>query len=122
MKRLFLLCALLPTPAFADACMDISKAKELVAEKHGTWVERAQAQWEFMRGAFFANPRTADRLPYGDKAAMGLSEEQADAVVFFLDGDRACDMLYIPHTDMATLADVGAGVALHEEKKPGENP
>ena len=122
MKRLFLLCALLPTPAFADACMDLSDAKKQAEARHARWIDLTPDQWQFMRGIFLANPRTPDRLPYGTGAAMAEASDESAGAIFFIDGDRACDAMVLTKARMPTLADVGSGVVLHEEKKAGENP
>ena len=120
MNRLLTVAALclLTTPAFAGACLELSEAKKIVNDTHGQWVEMTKDQWAFMRGAFYANPKTEARLPYGDKAVLGIRGGEG-GVVFFIDGDLACDMLMLNSRDaLDILRDVGAGTITHEEKGP----
>ncbi len=120
MKRLLPIFLLMTTPAFADACMDLAKAKQITVEKHGTWIGLTSDQWNFLRGVYIASSNTPDRLPFGSSAA--LASYDGGGIVFFIDGDRACDALVVRQKQLKTLTDIGAGVVTHEEKIPGENP
>ena len=76
---------LLTAPAFAE-CMELTKAKENIAAKHGQWIDLTDGQWEFMRGVFWIHPKTPSRLPRGDRAAMASSPDHDDRMIFFIDG------------------------------------
>ena len=117
MRYIIPIFLVLTTPAFAE-CMELTKAKENIAAKHGQWIDLTDGQWEFMRGVFWIHPKTPSRLPRGDRAAMATSPDHDDRMIFFIDGELACDMLILPPEGLATLMDVGSGVTTHEEKGP----
>lgn len=114
------LVALLATPALAadprpHSCIDLAAAKKFVADQHGNWVGLTIDQMQFLRGISVINPATPPGIPPGNAAAMALAPSKESALVFFLDGKRACDMMPIPDVVKKMVMDVGAGVVNHNE-------
>ena len=111
-------CLFCITPALADDCQDLSKAKKTISDHGGRWIDLTAEQFQFMRGAFYGNPMTADRLPFGDRAVLATHGDDEGGIIFFVDGDQACDPLRIATERQSILAEVGAGFIKHEEKGP----
>jgi hypothetical protein len=108
-----------PTLAFADdektpGCVDASVPKNSVAEHGGNWIELTLGQWQFLRGIYAVNPNTPAGLPYGDKAALAQIDDNAYGLVFFIDGDKACTPMLLPHELLGILRDVATGKIAHE--------
>lgn len=111
-KIAILSCLLAAAPATANAgsvCTEIDKAKEGV-----TWTAVTPAQWQFLRGVFVTNPMTPSGIPYGDHATLAQLPGHPGGIVWFIDGDKACDAMPIPPELIQMLSDVGAGVVEHE--------
>jgi hypothetical protein len=100
-----------PTLAFADdektpGRVDASVPMNSVAEHGGNWFELTLEQWQFLRGIYAVNPNTPAGLPYGDKAALAQIDGNANGLVFFIDGDKACTPMLLPHELLGILRDV----------------
>ena len=99
----------LPTVAFADdasRCVDVSVPRKAIEAEKGQWIELTAEQWQFLRGIYAMNPQTPPGLPFGDKAVLAKIEGNENALVFFLDGDRACMPMAAPKALLAMLDDV----------------
>jgi hypothetical protein len=110
---------ILPQLAFAaessaSRCVDISVPKQAVTSRNGKWIELTPEQWEFLRGVYVVNPETPPGLPYGDKAVLAEVDGNAGGLVFFIDGDKACTPMPIPHELLAMMHDVATATIAHE--------
>lgn len=118
MKAFSLAAFLLITPAMsaehAERCVPLDVAKRVVSDKHGVWVGLTSDQLQFLRGVSVMHPNTPNGIPLGDGAAMATAAGKESAVVFFLDGNRACDAMPIPDVMRKMVLDVGSGVVKHE--------
>jgi hypothetical protein len=108
-----------PTVGFAQSekppgCIDANVPKSSVAERGGAWTALTSGQWQFLRGIYAMNPNTPAGLPYGDGAALAQVEGNADGLVFFIDGDRACSPMVIPHELVDVLHDIANGKIEHD--------
>jgi hypothetical protein len=109
----------LPQLAFAadhsaSRCIDISVPKDAIMARNGKWIELTLEQWEFLRGIYAMNPETPAGLPYGDKAVLAEVEGNAGGLVFFIDGDKACTPMPVPHELLAMMHDVATSTINHE--------
>src|SRR5271154_2525777 len=125
MKTLIVALALSISPCFGltvavadekdtSRCVDASIPKSNVAEHGGKWIGLTPGQWQFLRGIYAMNPSTPAGLPYGDGAALAQVEGNADGLVFFIDGDRACSPMVIPHELVDVLHDIANGKIEHD--------
>jgi hypothetical protein len=103
-----------PAGAHAANCIDVAIPKQVVEARHGEWIELTPEQWQFLRGVYAMNPLTPPGLPYGDKAVLARLQGDADGVVFFIDGDRACTPMEAPPALLALMDDVAAAKIAHE--------
>jgi hypothetical protein len=111
--------AILPQMSFAAdspaiRCVDVSVPKSAIKAHDGKWIELTPEQWEFLRGIYAMNPNTPPGLPYGDKAVLAEVEGSAGGVVFFIDGEKACTPMPIPHELVAMMQDVATATINHE--------
>jgi len=119
-KRLSLLAAAVTaisaTAHAADVshCVDVSVPRQAVQAHQGKWIELTQDQWEFLRGVYAMNPLTPPGLPYGDKAALAKVDGNADGLIFFIDGDRACTPMAAPQALLGLMEDIAAAKIKHE--------
>jgi len=109
----------LPHVAFAEGntagqCVDIAVPKEAVKAHNGQWIQLTQEQWQFLRGVYVVNPQTPPGLPYGDKAALAEVDGNPGALVFFIDGNKACTPMLVPHELLAMMQDVATDKIGHE--------
>ena len=109
----------LPQVAFAaddvaSRCVDISVPKGAIAARNGRWIELPPEQWQFLRGIYAMNPETPAGLPYGDKAVLAQVEGNTGGLVFFIDGDKACTPMPVPHELLAMMHDVATQTINHE--------
>jgi hypothetical protein len=109
----------LPQTAFAaenipSLCIDISVPKGAIAARNGKWIELTAEQWQFLRGIYAMNPATPAGLPYGDKAVLAEVEGNTGGLVFFIDGDKACTPMPVPHELLAMMQDVATATIMHE--------
>lgn len=72
-------------------CTPYAEVKAIVEGWHQTIISLTGEQFNFLRGIFTLDPNTAAGLPYGDKAVWIQRDDDGTALVFFLDGDKACD-------------------------------
>jgi len=107
-----------PQLAFAadisSRCVDIAVPKE---RDHGAQrqVDRTEPeQWQFLRGIYVVNPETPAGLPYGNKAVLAQVDGNAGGLVFFIDGDKACTPMAIPHELLAMMHEVATETINHE--------
>ena len=107
----FLICALGCCLLYAcnarASCMPMSEAKRIAATSHGKISTMTPAQWQFLRGVFVFNPDTPFRVPYGDRAILITSTERETSVAFFVDGDKACDMVIMTKSGVEILMSLG---------------
>jgi hypothetical protein len=94
-------------------CAAIEVPKGIVTGHGGNWVELTPAQWQFLRGIYALNPATPAGLPFGDRAALAQIADSDGALVFFLDGDKACTPMPVPHELVDMIRDVGTGEIRH---------
>jgi hypothetical protein len=95
-------------------CVDISVPKGAIAARNGKWIELTPEQWQFLRGIYAMNPETPAGLPYGDKAVLAQVEGNTGGLVFFIDGDKACTPMPVPHELLAMMHDVATATINHE--------
>ena len=95
-------------------CTDISVPKTAIAAHNGKWIELTAEQWQFLRGIYAMNPATPAGLPVGDRAAMVEVAGGDGALVFFIDGDRACTPMAVPGALVGMMRDVAASNIYHE--------
>jgi hypothetical protein len=100
----------------SSLCVDVSVPKGVVAAAKGKWIELSDAQLQFLRGIYAMNPQTPPGLPFGDKAAMAEVDGNDGGMVFFIDGDRACSPMTLPHELLAMMDDVATAKIIHEAK------
>lgn len=98
----------------SSRCVDIAVPKDAIAARNGKWIELTPEQWQFLRGIYVVNPDTPAGLPYGDKAVLAQVEGNAGGLVFFIDGDKACTPMAIPHELLAMMHDVATETINHE--------
>jgi hypothetical protein len=114
-------CALsvLPQLAFASdrpasGCVDIHVPKDVITAHNGKWIELTPEQWQFLRGVYVVSPETPPGLPYGDKAVLAQVDGNAGGLVFFIDGDKACTPMPVPHELLAMMQEVATATINHE--------
>ena len=78
------------------------------------WVTLTSEQRAFLMGVWAMNPETPAGLPYGDKAVVVAERHGGGALIFFIDGELACDGFAIPDELVEMLRHVGAGDVYHE--------
>ena len=100
----------------ASRCVNVSVPKDAIIARNGRWIELTPQQWEFLRGVYVVNPETPPGLPYGDKAVLAQVDGNAGGLVFFIDGDKACTPMTIPHELLAMMDDVAMAKVSHEAK------
>jgi hypothetical protein len=98
----------------ASLCVDVSVPKSAIKAHDGKWIELTPEQWEFLRGIYAMNPNTPPGLPYGDKAVLAQVEGSAGGLVFFIDGEKACTPMPIPHELVVMMRDVATATINHE--------
>ena len=98
----------------ASRCVNVSVPKDAIMARNGKWIELTPQQWEFLRGVYVVNPETPPGLPYGDKAVLAQVDGNAGGLVFFIDGDKACTPMPIPHELLAMMRDVATDTIAHE--------
>ena len=97
----------------ASQCVPLKAVHDkIVDEHHGRWIDLTDIQRAFLAGVYALNPNTPPGLPLGDKAAVGRLDDHA--IVFFIDGDKACSPMPIPEELFKMVGDIGAGVVTHE--------
>src|SRR5450631_277351 len=99
---------------FTSRCVDVSVPKGAIAARNGKWIELTPEQWQFLRGIYAMNPETPAGLPYGDKAVLAQVDGNAGGLVFFIDGDKACTPMPVPHELLAMMHDVATSTINHE--------
>ncbi len=109
----------LPQAAFAadstaSRCVNVSVPKDAIIARNGRWIELTPQQWQFLRGVYVVNPETPPGLPYGDKAVLAEVDGNAGGLVFFIDGDKACTPMPVPHELLAMMQDVATDTINHE--------
>src|ERR1700677_612640 len=77
-------------------CVDISVPKASMAAHGGKWTELTHEQWQFLRGIFVLDPQTGNGLPLGDAAALATLSDAHGSLVFWIDGNLACEPMWIP--------------------------
>lgn len=95
-------------------CADIEGPKHAIEARKGKWITLTSEQWEFLRGIYAMNPLTPPGLPYGDRAVLAKAEGNDGALVFFIDGDKACTPMPIPKKLLDMLDDVATSKISHE--------
>ena len=98
----------------AGRCVDVSVPKGAIKARDGKWIELTSEQWQFLRGIYAMNPDTPPGLPYGDKAVLAEVEGSTGGLVFFIDGEKACTPMPIPHELVAMMQDVATATINHE--------
>ena len=119
MTAVFLFTALASSTALAGEqaggkCTDISVPKTAIEAHNGKWIELTTDQWQFLRGVYVLNPNTPAGMPFGDKAVLAQIAGDAGALVFFIDGGRACTPMAIPGELVAMVRDVATNSVVHE--------
>jgi hypothetical protein len=99
---------------FSSRCVDIAVPKDAITARNGKWIELTPEQWQFLRGIYVVNPETPAGLPYGNKAVLAQVDGNAGGLVFFIDGDKACTPMAIPHELLAMVRDVATETINHE--------
>jgi hypothetical protein len=95
-------------------CVPISIPQKAIEDRKGKWIELTAEQWQFLRGIFAMNPLTPPGLPYGDRAVEAKIDGHEGALVFFIDGDKACTPMAIPDSLIPMMDDVATGAIHHE--------
>ena len=99
---------------FTSRCIDVSVPKQAITAHNGKWIELTAEQWQFLRGIYAMNPATPAGLPYGDRAVLAQIEGNTGGLVFFIDGDKACTPMPVPHELLAMMRDVATATINHE--------
>jgi hypothetical protein len=100
---------------FSSRCVDIAVPKgAIMAREGGRWIELTPEQRLFLAGIYAMNPATPAGLPYGDKAVLAQVEGNSGGLVFFIDGDKACTPMPVPHELLAMMRDVATATINHE--------
>jgi hypothetical protein len=99
---------------FTSRCVDVAVPKQAIAARNGKWIELTPEQWQFLRGIYAMNPETPAGLPYGDKAVLAQVEGNTGGLVFFIDGNKACTPMPVPHELLAMMHDVATATINHE--------
>lgn len=100
--------------ATAVRCGDISVPRDQIKAVDGTWIVLTDIQRAFAAGIFVLNPNTEPGLPLGDGAALARVKGDKGGLIFFLDGDVACDPMPIPDELIEMLEHIGQGDVIHE--------
>jgi hypothetical protein len=95
-------------------CGDIAVPRGQIKAVDGTWFVLTDIQRAFVAGVFVLNPNTAPGLPFGDGAALARVKGDKGGLIFFLDGDVACDPMPIPDELIEMLEEIGEGDIFHE--------
>jgi hypothetical protein len=108
-----------PTIGLADGakpveCIDADVSRSSIIAHGGGWDQLTSGQWQFLRGVFAMNPNTPIGLPFGDSAALAQVDGNAGGLVFFIDGNRACTPMVLPHELVDVLRDIAGGKIEHE--------
>lgn len=106
-----------PSIAQSSMCVDIAGPKGRIEARKGHWTVLSNEERLFLNGVFAMNPTTRAGLPYGDKVVLATIEEGGGGIVFFIDGDKACDPMPIPVQVILLLHDVASGLISHEGNK-----
>lgn len=120
MRGLFAMIALLATvaPALAEGmphqCRPLDEAFKAVTDAGGKIIEVGGDQRVFLEGVYSMDPSTPTGLPLGDRVFLGEKDSWPTAVVFFVDDNKACDLMQIPKELVLLLGDVGAKIVMHE--------
>jgi hypothetical protein len=99
---------------FSSRCVDIALPKDAITARNGKWIELTPEQWQFLRGIYVVNPETPAGLPYGNKAVLAQVDGNAGGLVFFIDGDKVCTPMAIPHELLAMMHEVATETINHE--------
>src|SRR5271154_5775694 len=77
--------------ALAQACHELGDVKAKMEKvPGGQWIELTDLQRAFLAGIYAMNPNTPSGLPFGDKAVLARVKGDDGGVVFFIDGEMAC--------------------------------
>ena len=95
-------------------CVALSGPKGAIVERGGSWVEVTPEQRLFLAGVYALNPGTPPGLPFGDKAVIAKIKEDPGALIFFIDGDKACTPMPVPPELVEMLTAIGSGEISHE--------
>jgi hypothetical protein len=103
-----------PELAFADdasagRCVAVSAARDAVAAHNGTWIELTTDEWQFLRGIYAMKSGAPAGLPVGGKAALARVSGFDDGMVFFIDGDQACNPMRAPPELLLLMHEVSGG-------------
>ena len=60
------------------------------------------------------NPQTPPGLPYGDHAVLAQIAGDTGGLIFFIDGDKACTPMPVPHELISMMQDVATDKIGHE--------
>jgi hypothetical protein len=101
-------------PKAPASCTDISSLKNAIESHHGRWINLTSDQWRFLEGVSALAPSTPEGIPPGDRAVMAQFDGDEGAVIFFLDGDKACFPMSVPDVIVEMLMEVGEGTIKHE--------
>lgn len=95
-------------------CENTAVPKSAIEARNGKWIALTPDQWQFLRGIYAMNPLTPPGLPYGDRAVLAKAEGNDGALVFFIDGAKACTPMAIPKKLLDMLDDVATSKISHE--------
>jgi len=95
-------------------CVDVAVPHDEIVARDGKWIELTPDQWQFLRGVYAMNPQTPPGLPYGDKAVLARTKDNAAGLVFFIDGDKACTPMLVPPELLTLMQEVGSGSINHQ--------
>lgn len=112
----WILCIAAEKANAQSICVDISVPRAASEKYGGKWIEVTPEQFQFLRGIYVMNPQAPPGLPYGSKAMLSEPPGGTDsgALVFFVDGDKACAPMPIPKELLDLLDKVGSGEITHE--------
>jgi hypothetical protein len=100
--------------AAAIRCGDIAIPRDRKKSVDGAWIVLTDIQRAFVAGVFVVNPDTQPGLPLGDGAALARVKGDNGGLIFFFDGDVACDPMPIPDELIEMLEHIGQGGVFHE--------
>jgi hypothetical protein len=99
---------------FVNRCVDLSAVRTAMTAHNAKLIELTPDQWQFLRGIYAMSPETPPGLPYGDKALLAKIDGDADGLVFFVDGDKACTPMHAPSALLSMMDEVAMGNINHQ--------
>jgi hypothetical protein len=95
-------------------CHSLKDAKEAAESTGSSWVAMTPDQWQFSRGIAMMAPGTPSTVPPGTSGILSIRPD-GDAVMVFVDEDKACEMIGIYKSLADTIISIGKGETIHTD-------